>query len=371
MLLWGLSVSVFLYLVPPYAASLGASETFVGVIGSVRALPYAFLPLVFGILSERVGKIRLYLVGVLVTMASAYLLYSSSSLMGVLYSQVVLGVGFALFFPITQSMVKDLSSLAGANLGRSFAYFASSWASAFILGPYLGGLISGVFGFKALTVSVLILLLVDLSLVASLASVLRAKAGKGLYDAEYSTREHPTVGRDVRLAMPVIIANLIEGFFFSIVVSMVPSLAYRRGLTYEEIGLSYSIMGLSRLALLLAFSRIHTLLSYKRWITLSALLASSSMLLIANSKDVGSFSIALALVGIAVGIFYPSTATLILSFKSSSTLMGLYEASLGVGFAISPILVGALVDNLGYTIPYLIVSVTSLLMLLGVKARVE
>ena len=95
------------------------------------------------------------------------------------------------------------------------------------------------------------------------------------------------------------------------------------------------------------------------------------MLLIANSKDVGSFSIALALVGIAVGIFYPSTATLILSFKSSSTLMGLYEASLGVGFAISPILVGALVDNLGYTIPYLIVSVTSLLMLLGVKARVE
>lgn len=365
--LWGLSISTYLYFVPSYAVTLGANETFVGVIGSLRALPYSFLPFTFSILSERVGRTRLYVLGVVVTLASTYMFYSSTTLDQVLYSQIVLGVGFALFFPITQSLVKEVSGLARSSVEKQFSVFASSWASAFMLGPYLGGLLSSRLGFKASILTTLAILGLSLALVAFLALRGGELGGRGSGGAGRGALALDA--RDLRLASPVIIANLVEGFVFSIVVSMVPSLAFRRGLSYEEIGVSYSAMGLSRLSLLLSFSRIYRPAHYRFWVAFSSLLAFASMQLIAYSSSVETLSLALALIGVSMGVFYPSTATLILSYRSSSALMGLYEASLGVGFTLSPVVMGVLIDSIGYTTPYLMASIVCLFMLLGLGAR--
>jgi MFS family permease len=235
----------------------------------------------------------------------------------------------------------------------------------------MGGLIAGNLGFKTSILVTLFMLFFSVVLVCLLvvAPILKRNSTTRSANKKDDKNSLNLDVTDLKLALPVIAANLVEGFIFSIVVSMVPSLAYRRGLTYEEIGLSYSMMGLSRLAVLLSFSKIYKLMPYRAWITLSSLLAFLSMLLIAGSRGVLMFSLALTLVGIAIGVFYPSTATMILSFRSSTLLMGLYEAFLGIGFATSPVLVGVLTDVLGDTISYTVVAVISLFMLVGVLSK--
>ena len=54
----------YVYLIPAFAEELGAGYLDLGLIGTVRSLPYTFLPVIAGYLGDRLGKLRLYFVSV-------------------------------------------------------------------------------------------------------------------------------------------------------------------------------------------------------------------------------------------------------------------------------------------------------------------
>jgi MFS family permease len=54
----------YVYLIPAYAEQLGAGYPDLGLIGTVRSLPYTFLPVIAGYLGDRFGRRRLYLLSI-------------------------------------------------------------------------------------------------------------------------------------------------------------------------------------------------------------------------------------------------------------------------------------------------------------------
>lgn len=351
-----LAVSSYLYLVPPYAVGLGASEGFVGAIGSARAAPYSFLPMVFGTLSDVVGRGMMFAISGLVAAASTAWLYSSSDLTNVLLSQVLLGVSFALFFPITEGAVKDFSE-GGEELRRNFSIYSVSWALAFIVGAYMGGVLSDLIG-----LGVTLILSISLAILASIMAfplihMLRPHGRRTEWARDTGGRVH---------GMSWILAAVIfYGFVFSVTFSMLPSLAARRMFTASEIGAAYSALSLTRLVFFMASYRIGSPRGRGMTIITSSLIAFIAFFIVIFSTSPLHFMLGLSLLGISAGLFYPVTATAMLEMGMAGRMMGYYETALGVGFTVGPIMVGMMIDSLGYTPSYMMVAVLALLMSLA------
>jgi MFS family permease len=134
------------YLIPAFAEELGAGYLDLGLIGTVRSLPYTFLPVIAGYLGDRLGKLRLYLLSVFAVGFARLLLAATYTIQGILAVQVLLGIGLSLFWPISEALVSEISSLQ--ERASAIGTYAVSWGLGFLIGPLIGGIIAEAAGFN-------------------------------------------------------------------------------------------------------------------------------------------------------------------------------------------------------------------------------
>ncbi len=133
-------------LVPLFASGLGASTVEVGMINAGFMIAAALLAVPLGLVSDRLGRRRLILAGMIASALTSLLLVAARTPAQVGAVYLISGVGLACFSPAMMSYVGDVAP--PSFLGRAYGWYTSALYLGMALGPGLGGAI-GAAGFRA------------------------------------------------------------------------------------------------------------------------------------------------------------------------------------------------------------------------------
>jgi len=344
----------YVYLIPAFAEELGAGYLDLGLIGTVRSLPYTFLPVIAGYLGDRLGKPRLYLLSVFAVGFATLLLAATHTIQGILAAQVLLGIGLSLFWPISEALVSENSSLH--ERASAIGMYAVAWGSGFLVGPLIGGIIAEAVGFQSsfLIAGVLILIAAGGSVVA-----IRGEQGRRGSTKQASTRPSWAL---ISAVLPMLVVQIPYAIVLAFVVSIFPGYAVESGLTPAEVGLLLSGFGLVRTVVFSLAGKMGRIGERKSigfafvgmaLVLLLIPLNSSFIALLADSCLIGAF----------IGIIYPQTVAYVSKRSPTENLgftIGAYETIFGIGFAAGPLLSGFIAQTAGINFALLILAAIAL-----------
>jgi len=361
-----LGLGLYWYFVPVFAQNLGANFLDLGYIGTAGALTYAVAPFFVGQLADRMNHRILYALAILINFASTYSLVFSRSVYDVVINRAVSGLGLAFFWPITEILVLDLASKEDRvkEMGR----YSIAWGSAFLIGPFVGGILIHIAGFFALFVISSALSFCSLAGVIFLISPKQnLERSNDLSMPKLIDQFHVVIQ-----LFPWFCLLICYGLIFSIVTSIFPGYANLIGVNTVLIGVLFTAFGMARVA---------TYASSERWfhfgerkaLGLASILLTVGSVIIILLPTLPAFLIAIPLMGGCFAIIFPLSIGLIsrhFSEAQRGAAVGLYESTYGVGAAVGPILAGMLATVLDVRISFLSAAVAGILMMIiAAKAK--
>ncbi len=343
----------YVYLIPAFAEDLGASYLELGFIGTVRSVPYMFLPVIVGYLGDRFERRLLYLTSIFLAGSAILVLAAAQTIQGIIMVQVLLGIGFSLFWPLSEAMVSEAAPLRRRT--AVMGTYGVAWASGFLIGPLLGGLIADAAGFQIAF------------LVAGIVVLVTAGVSLALIRGTGKTRSHSIEalkpeGQLVRKLLPILIIQIPYGIVFAFIAAIFPGYAAQSGLAPFEVGALVSGFGFARIVMFLLAGKFERIGEMK-----SAALAfvgvATVMMLIPLNRSFLALLADMCLVGTFIGIIYPQAVGYISKHSPSANLgfaIGLYETIFGIGFAVGPITSGFVAQVAGPDLAYLVLAVIAL-----------
>jgi MFS family permease len=195
--------SLLFPVLPFYAEGMGASPAEVGLTVAAYSYITAVALIPFGILSDRVGHRRMLIAGLLVSSLAPLLYPLAGNLAQLNFVRAFHGLASAMLLPPAVALV--LNSASPDRSGEALGWFGTATQSALVLGPALGGLLLGHYGFKAAFWSCGVVPLLGLIFVLFRSNAIQPIA----------RREAPT-GSSLRwLKQPRVFAGLVAPFFFT------------------------------------------------------------------------------------------------------------------------------------------------------------
>lgn len=360
-------VGVVSIAVPIYANMLGASLFLVGLIGSAGGLVYSFMPLVSGILCDRMGR-KFFISVSLFSYGASCLLYSlvREPLMFIPI-KILEWISVAAFWPAVESLIAD-SALE--ELEDALKKFNISWGSAMVVGPLLGGILIDELSIEAPFVFSMLIVFFSGAL-----SIVVVREPERILDVEKSSGETQETNGEHDESIVTVLATI---FLFSsiggILMALFPSYARDLGISAFEIGVIVLVFGAARAITFYHANRIEA------WINKTGMFLSGSLalgfasLITFYSSSTLSFLICFPLFGFGAGISYAASIASVLKWRRSSRgyAAGVFESLIGVGYFLGP-LIGGFLSNFAGNVPYIygfFLSLVALLIQLIWKHRV-
>lgn len=140
----------------PMKASLSLTNSEVGLLGSAQYIGVLCVVFAAGHLSDRYGKRRILVIGLVIFTAFTWLIGLSSSFAEAFVFRLVSGLGEGVFWPVAMASVADyfkgrkglalgifyvgfdVGSVAGLSIGGVTYYLTGDWRPAFFVAPSLG-----------------------------------------------------------------------------------------------------------------------------------------------------------------------------------------------------------------------------------------
>lgn len=139
------SFSLLFPALPYYAEGMGASPPQIGLIVAGYSYVTAVALIPFGILSDKIGHIKMLTTGLIIFALTPFLYPLASSLVQLGLIRAFHGLASAMFLPATVALVVETSTQD--RWGETLGWFTTATQSAFVVGPVLGGLILSHYGF--------------------------------------------------------------------------------------------------------------------------------------------------------------------------------------------------------------------------------
>src|SRR5216684_755799 len=142
-----LGYGAFLGFLPIYAKKVGLNDAEIAIVlGAQLALAMVAKPIT-GRLSDRVGRIPVIVIGLLLCAISLPLIFRSQSLTAFVLMAPLLGLGVGAVTPVTNALIADLSS--ARRLGAAMGVFGTIWDIGEAAGPIIAGFQIGGLGYAA------------------------------------------------------------------------------------------------------------------------------------------------------------------------------------------------------------------------------
>jgi MFS family permease len=358
---------------PTFAADLGASPEFLGVIVAASTVTGIFFKLPSGALSDVLGRKRMMVLGALFFAIPPFLYPFVEGPWSLLALRFVHGFATAIFSPVAAAYVaslgetrrgarlgwfssaNDLGATAGPVVGGFVLYFTTSYSLTFLL---VGGL--GVLALLA------VLLLPDVERPAPEAKTFRtraAEARRGL--------------AEVLRTPPIFVAGGIEAVMYigyGAFLGFLPIYALKVGLNTAQI----AIVLAAQLAFAIVAKPISGTVSDRIGripvIVIGLLLCAAALPLIFRSESLTAFLLTAPLLGLGVGAVTPVTNALtadVASARGLGAAMGVFGTILDVGEAAGPMIAGVLIGGSGYAATFDVLAGMTVLVAIGVIALVR
>ena len=352
-LLIGISYGMHGPILPVFAKNvIGASYAELGLIGLTNFLPYMFIPLLVGILLYRFNSGYLLSIGVMINSASIYLLSVAESVPEIMGFRVMTGIAHAFFWPPCESIISNASS--GIQRVRNISMFTGFFVAGFMIGPLLGTII-----LEDLESSYRFLFQIASYILVS-AILFSMLVSRGRVRNPHETFSFSSIKQMAKF--PEVIVMLIYcTASFGMILTVFPAFLNDRSMSIIEIEILFFIFGMSRIVSLALAGKFARRTSMT---LIAATLAVAFGLAIAFVSDSFiEFALALLLMGFGFSIFFPLTLEIVLSKtrkEISGTIIGAYETTFGIGWAVGPITAGLISQFAGNSVPYLMFFVLGL-----------
>src|SRR5262245_2703391 len=124
---------------PTVIATLGGLAHYSWVFSAYLLTSTASVP-IWGRLSDLYGRRRMYLLGIVTFLTGSILSGASTSMMELILSRALQGLGAGAIIPLSMTIVGELYTLE--ERGKTQALFSGVWGLASIAGPLVGGYIT-------------------------------------------------------------------------------------------------------------------------------------------------------------------------------------------------------------------------------------
>jgi len=142
-----LGYGAFLGFLPIYAKNAGLNDAEIAIVlGAQLALAMVAKPIT-GRLSDRVGRIPVIVIGLLLCATALPLIFRSTSLTAFVLAAPILGLGVGAVTPVTNALIADLVS--ARRLGAAMGVFGTIWDIGEAAGPMIAGFLVGGLGYTA------------------------------------------------------------------------------------------------------------------------------------------------------------------------------------------------------------------------------
>lgn len=145
MSLGALEATVVSTAMPTVISTLGGLAYYSWVFSAYLLTSTASVP-IWGRLSDQYGRRRMYLIGVAIFLAGSLLAGVSQTMVQLILSRALQGLGAGCIIPLSMTIVGELYTLA--ERARTQALFSGVWGLASIAGPLVGGYITDYFDWR-------------------------------------------------------------------------------------------------------------------------------------------------------------------------------------------------------------------------------
>lgn len=346
-LLIGTSYGMHNPLIPIFAKNeLGASYADLGLIGLANFIPYIFIPVFVGALLGRFNNGRILTLGIIINSSSVYLLSLARSVPEVMAFRAMTGVAHAFFWPPAESIISNAST--PETRIKNIAGFTGFFVSGFMIGPLIGS-----FLLEGMDSSYRLLFQIATFVLASsiIFSIQVTKKRVPLPQSKFSFSGI----REMTKFPHVIVILIYCASSFGMILAIHPAFLNDRHMSATAIEILYFVFGVSRVITLAFAERLarHT----AKTLLASTLCISAGLLLSFFSESIIQFGIAMAIFGFGFSVIFPLILEIVLRNvrkETSGVIIGAYETTFGIGWAIGPIASGMISEYSGNATPYLV-----------------
>ena len=354
------AISMRLPVVPLYAGGFGVTTSQIGLINAAFYLMAGLLALPSGILSDRLGRKRLAVCGIIVLFTGMLLLYFSRSFFYIAGIYLLLGVGIAAFGPTMMSWVAEISP--PTHMGRAYGWYTTALFCGLGMGPAAGGALGEWLGLQPVFLIGAALVAVTIGAVQwSLPSI------KATDDHQFERPKQPLNFRQM-LANRHLLGcwsvtfgtNIIGGAFFT----FLPLLAQERGLDVGQIGIVYLVQSVSNALARIPFGALSDRIGQrKHQALLGVVLSSLSIAGFAPAVTFVHFLLAASSLGVSLAIAFTSIGALIAETtqpRFRGLAMGGYNSFIYFGLMAGSIGLGPLIEAVGFGSGFLLAGASNL-----------
>lgn len=350
-----LVVGVFSPTFSLYAASLGASLTFIGLLSSVMGLTRILASIPIGMFSDAKGRKGVLLAGMLVLALSSLLYSIVSDPVWFLPIRVLTGLVISSTFFIGMAYVGDM--VERHDRGLVSGVYTTCMGLGFTIGSWLGGQLAAATGYVATF---------RLAALAALVGATIAWVGLAGRPRLRTANERPAdspLGKLGLLARrPDLLAAslgylLIVLMFDAAIVNFFPLYASTLLIGQAAIGSMFALRALASTTVRLPTGLLTTRFPSQRLMVLALVLGAIMVLSICTLVEPVPLTLVLAGEGICFGMYLVSAQTFVTERFGESergTAMGVYSMTGSIGSLIGPFALGAVADFWGLRTVFLV-----------------
>lgn len=360
-----LVVGVFSPTFSLYAAGMGASLTFIGLLSSIVGLTRIVASIPIGMLSDAKGRKGVLLMGMLALALSSYLYSMISDPLWLIPVRVLSGLVITSTFFIGMAYVGDM--VQRHERGMVSGIYTTCMGLGFTVGSWMGGHLAASAGYVA-TYRIVAVVALAGAAVAWLGLAGQPRLRQGDAKSVSPLRKLGLLARRPDLLAASLGYMLIILMFDAAIVNFFPLYASELFIGQAAIGSMLAIRALASTSVRLPTGLLSNHFRSERLMVLALLWGMAMVLAIYLFSSPLMLTITLAGEGICFGMYLVSGQTFVTQCFDQTqrgTAMGVYSMTGSIGSLVGPFVLGAVADFWGLRNVFLVTSATTLVGILA------
>ena len=338
-------------LLPIFAAALGASDAFLGVIVAVSTFTGIVLKPAVGLLSDRWGRRGWLLVGTLFFSLTPFVYAFVDTPQQLFIVRIIHGLATAIYGPVTLAFVAEHS---GGREAEKLGWFSTARSGGYIVGPVLAGVL--LLSFSPATVFTLIGVVSSLAFfpVLNLPRVEVLKQPRRLSLSAQLKRAVKACGQ----SGPIWIAGGLESLNYIVLYALktfLPLYALSSGVNIAVVGLFFSLQEAVVMLLKPFTGRLGDRHGYLIVIAAGMMVLGVTVYALTFFETAALVLLAAALSGAAQALIFPNSLALVATQADQTSLglsMGLVGSLKNAGKVAGPLVAGGMMGRLDYALTF-------------------
>lgn len=335
------SHSTVIPIFPVFAQSVGASLATLGSYGSVSGAAMLILSLPLGRLSDRFGRKKLMIPGLLlfVIVPLSYMIVKNPIQLYPI--RIAYGLGTGLIFGNGFLLMSEISSPVFRS--RAQGLYMTSMGLGFTLGPLIGGFAATFYGFK------LSFIISGSLAVAALLLLLFIGESYPLITDTQKAFKFGSLLKDTRVLASGI-ANFLNSLMFNAVTLFFPVYGKNIGFNEAEIGVGLTSRGLASTTVRLPVGAVSKHINVLSLMITGLVLSALSLFAVSTFSTLIIVSILMGVQGIAYGIFLTTGNIYVMEESPNGlkgTSMAMYAMFGYVSSIVNPLILGFIAEGFG------------------------